>query len=244
MKGWRVRRPHRQPRQSILMGNLLYGTIQHMDTITTKEYKGFQSAFDFFNRELFADSNLPNVLITLQRHARSKGYFAANKFSGRNVPETTAHELALNPDVFTGRTDEEILSTLAHEMCHLWQETHGKQQRPGYHDQQWAAKMESIGLIPSTTGEAGGKRTGQSVTHYIQNDGSFQTAYKRLAATGFVLDWQSIEISKSNKIQKRNSKTKFTCPDCGQNVWGKPDSIVACGMCSEDNVLVLLVPAA
>jgi hypothetical protein len=41
------------------------------------------------------------------------------------VEKITAHELALNPDVFTGRSDELILSTLVHEMVHVWQETHG-----------------------------------------------------------------------------------------------------------------------
>jgi predicted SprT family Zn-dependent metalloprotease len=29
-------------------------------------------------------------------------------------------ELAMNPDSFTGCSDEEILSTLAHEMAHVW----------------------------------------------------------------------------------------------------------------------------
>jgi predicted SprT family Zn-dependent metalloprotease len=47
------------------------------------------------------------------------------------------HELALNPDEFIGRTDEMILSTLVHEMCHVWQQTYGKSPRRGYHDRQW-----------------------------------------------------------------------------------------------------------
>jgi predicted SprT family Zn-dependent metalloprotease len=43
------------------------------------------------------------------------------------------HELALNPDEFTRRTDEMILSTLAHEMYHVWQQTHGTPPRRRYH---------------------------------------------------------------------------------------------------------------
>ena len=38
--------------------------------ITITEYQGFQKAYDFFNRELFARS-LPQVLVTLQRHANT-----------------------------------------------------------------------------------------------------------------------------------------------------------------------------
>jgi predicted SprT family Zn-dependent metalloprotease len=73
----------------------------------------------------------------------------------------------MNPDSFTERTDEAIMSTLAHEMAHVWQQSHRTPPRRSYHDRQWAAKMKEIGLQPSTTGERGGKETGQSVTHYI-----------------------------------------------------------------------------
>ncbi len=92
-------------------------------TITEREYRAFQHAYQFFNGELFGKS-LPQVLVTLQRHARAKGYFAPERFVGR-VEKVTAHELALNPDVFTGRSDELILSTLVHQMVHVWQQSHG-----------------------------------------------------------------------------------------------------------------------
>jgi hypothetical protein len=53
------------------------------------------------NAELFADS-LPHVLATLQRRAKAPGYFSAERFTGR-VEGAAAHELAINPDSFTGR---------------------------------------------------------------------------------------------------------------------------------------------
>ena len=62
----------------------------------------------------------PAVLITLQRRARSRVFFAPEKFVGRSE-ESATHELALNPDHF-GRTDEAILSTPVHEMAHVWQD--------------------------------------------------------------------------------------------------------------------------
>jgi predicted SprT family Zn-dependent metalloprotease len=149
--------------------------------ITTTEYRGFQQAYDFFNAELFSNS-LPDVLVTLQRQANAKGYFAPERFNGR-VQETAVHELALNPDTFSGRTDEDILSTLAHEMAHVWQQTHGKAPTRCYHDRQWAAKMKEIGLHPSSTGEPGGKETGQSVTHYIIAGGPYAKTYAKLKVT-------------------------------------------------------------
>jgi hypothetical protein len=140
------------------------------------------------------------------------------------------HELALNPDTFTGRTDEEILSTLAHEMAHVWQQTHGKPPTRCYHDKQWAAEMKEIGLQPSTTGAPGGKETGQSVTHYIVAGGPYARAYAKLKVTGFQLHWQSVPRDAQAKAKKA-SKTKFTCPDCGQNAWAKPDALLICGDC-------------
>src|SRR6266700_1312602 len=83
---------------------------------------------------------LPKVLFTLQRHANTRGYFSPERFNGR-IDNAAVHELALNPDSFIGRTDEEILSTLVHEMAHVWQQAHGKAPRRSYHDRQWAGKM-------------------------------------------------------------------------------------------------------
>jgi predicted SprT family Zn-dependent metalloprotease len=206
-------------------------TAAPREAITQAEYRAFQEAFDFFNAELFGGS-LPHVLVTLQRHARTRGYFAPERFTGR-TEKTAVHELALNPDSFTGRTDEDILSTLAHEMAHVWQQSHGKPPRRSYHDREWAAKMKEIGLQPTSTGEAGGKETGQHVSHYIVTGGPYAKAYAKLKARGFKLRWQSVPAGPQAKAKKA-SKTKFTCPDCAQNAWAKPDALLICGACYED----------
>jgi predicted SprT family Zn-dependent metalloprotease len=202
------------------------------EPITPAHYRAFQDAYDFFNRELFAGS-LPHVLVTLQRHAKARGYFAPERFTGR-IEDAAAHELAMNPDTFTGRSDEDILSTLAHEMAHVWQQAHGAPPRRSYHDRQWAAKMKEIGLQPSTTGAPGGKETGQSVTHYILPGGPYAQAYAKLKAKGLRLHWQSAPEGKEAKAKKAASKTKFTCPDCGQNAWAKADALLICGTCYDD----------
>jgi hypothetical protein len=164
-----------------------YETIMQ-ESITQTEYRTFQQAYDFFNAELFGGS-LPQVLVTLQRHAKAYGYFAPERFIGR-VEEEAAHELAMNSD-HSGRTDEKILSTLVHEMVHVWQQVHGRPPRRSYHDKQWATKMKEPGLQPSDTGEPGGKETGQKVSHYVMTGGPFAQAFAKLEATGFKLRWQS-----------------------------------------------------
>jgi hypothetical protein len=213
------------------------------EAITPKHYRAFQEAYDFLNAELF-DGSLPQVLVTLQRQAKSRGYFAPERFRGR-IEDAATHELAMNPDTFTGRSDQEIISTLAHEMAHVWQQTHGKPPRRAYHDRQWAAKMKEIGLQPSATGAAGGKETGQNMTHYIAAGGAYARAFANLSAKGWRLDWQSVPEGIEAK-KKKASKTKFTCPDCGQNAWGKPDTLLICGACYDegDGELVTMLAEA
>jgi hypothetical protein len=117
-----------------------------------------------------------------------------------------------------------------HEMIHEGQEVFGKPSRGRYHNKEWADKMEALGLMPSHDGEPGGRRTGQRMTHYIIKGGPFQKAYQKLAATGFELHWNSARFSKE---RAPNSKTKFTCPECMQNAWAKPDASLICGICKQ-----------
>jgi hypothetical protein len=216
--------------------------------ITTVEYSAFQQAYDFYNAELF-EEKLPNVLVTLPRHTRSMGYFGADRFVGRQR-DGSAHELALNPRYF-GDTESEILSTLVHEMVHVWQQEYGKPGRGRYHNKEWAVQMFAIGLHPSSTGKKGGAPTGQRVSHYIIENGPFAKATAKLLKTGFTLNWQA--TSPLTRRQRREqdakaaSKTKFTCPNCLLNAWAKPDAALLCGACyeeSRDVVLLEPVPPA
>lgn len=36
---------------------------------------------------------------------------------------------------------------------------------------------------------------------------------------------------------KRNNKTKYTCPECGNNVWGKPDMNISCINCDKEFIM-------
>jgi hypothetical protein len=180
---------------------------------TAHEYDALRKAYDWFNADLFG-GGLPGCLITLQRSGGAMGYFAADMFEARRGAARTA-EIALNPDTFRGRTDRDILSTLVHEMVHLWQACHGDPGRGRYHNREWAGKMREVGLAPSDTGRPGGKETGDQMTHYILPGGRFADSCRRLLAGGFRLRWQS-----TPRAAVGRNKLTYACPGCDARVWG------------------------
>jgi len=79
----------------------------------------------------------------------------------------------------------EVLQTLVHEMVHAWQFHFGKPGRRGYHNKEWADKMEAIGLMPSSTGKPGGARTGEKMADYAIPGGLFMQATDKLLTQDF-----------------------------------------------------------
>jgi hypothetical protein len=204
-------------------------------TYTATQYATFQAAYDHFNTALW-NAKLPSCLITLQRKARARGYVLGDGFIARDGDGKT-DEIALNPDTFAGRTDRDTLSTLAHEMAHLWHHHFGQPGRRGYHNREWADEMERIGLMPSDTGLPGGKRVGQRVTHYIIEGGPFDVAATVFLADHVAVEWASARGGADGKGKaakaSAKSKTKFTCPVCQQNAWAKPGAMIACANIEE-----------
>jgi hypothetical protein len=154
---------------------------------TPEAYDELQRAYDFFNREIFG-GELPPCLITLQRETRSLGYFQETTFVRRTGE--TSDEIAMNPRYFATRSIRESLAQLVHDMVHLWQHHFGlMKSRKGYHNREWADQMERIGLMPSNTGQPGGKRVGDKMAHYIMADGTFDIAATKLLTEAFNLSW-------------------------------------------------------
>ena len=149
-------------------------------------YTLFCTAFEHFNKRLFGGA-LPNVIITMQRKNKTMGYFSKNRWA--DASGQTFHEIAVNPTYFAGHKLIEVLQTIVHEQCHLWQEEFGTPSRRTYHNSEWAHKMESVGLMPSSTGKPGGSRTGQTMSDYPISGGHFLQACTGLLSTGFDLSW-------------------------------------------------------
>jgi len=248
-------------------------------------YLSLQSAFDHFNRELF-DDELPNVMLTTQRKQKYMGYFSPNRWASSDSNQY-CHELAINPAFIGNSSLLSTLQTLVHELVHLWQHLEPVKRKPGrngYHNKQWAQKMEDIGLFPSSTGNPGGKRTGQIMSDYPIIGGPFLRACKSLITNrSFNIPWfdrwadplegyepsseileylnedEAIGTSDQNHniasllsiplaqlmststatvllpsaARSFPTKTKYQCPICRSNIWGKPKLFVQCVPCDE-----------
>ena len=146
----------------------------------------------------------------------------------------------------------EAYSTLGHEMGHLWRHVLGplnsKGQRGtlGYHDRAWADKVESIGLMPSSTGAPGRDRTGYMMNEYIIEGGPFDLLCRELLISDFTLTWRE-HVSKAlvpfdetfgtgdagalSGSESKADRRRFSCEDCKLNAWAKPSAKLVCGFC-------------
>ena len=192
---------------------------------TREVYEELQRAYDHYNERLFG-GQLPECVITLQRdNPRTYGYFSFKRFG--HLDGAVTDEIALNPTFFAVVPLVETMQTIAHEMTHLWQAHFGEPGRRRYHNDQWAAKMESIGLMPSSTGRPGGKRTGECVADYPIVGGPFLLATEELLTQAFRLSWydrfpsqQQVSLAQADVAQEHYA-------DLGGGVPARADLVAA-----------------
>lgn len=236
------------------------GEYQNQNTMSTSnptgnQYGALRLVYDHFNQELF-EGQLADCMLTFTRKRNTHGFLAPYRWSTHDAQEFAIHEISLS--VYTiGRPLIEVFSTLVHEMAHLWQFDFGSPSRGGYHNKEWANKMEEIGLMPSANGRPGGNRTGQNMTHYIIPDGPYVQAFNAMPPE-YLIPFTSIEAFLTNQqeqedeqpqgeLQKGSTgggavprtsttssrkKTKYLC-SCNYSVYGKPGLMMTCNVCSE-----------
>lgn len=228
-------------------------SAEHAVPHTEAMYGYLTRAFDFLNRKMW-DGRLPPVIIIPHRNPRCFGYYHGGIFARVEDGKVSgkADELALNPQYVATRPARDVISTLAHEMCHHWQKYFDKEPSKSYHNKGWGTEMKRIGLHPSSTGKPGGKETGKNVSHYIIDGGLFDVAFAeflKLEPPIFFQDRLALQRSgltiggseegedddggDEGKAAPKKSKgrAKFTCPGCQLNAYAKPSANLICGDC-------------
>lgn len=209
---------------------------------TIEQFASYQALYLYFNKKLFG-GELPPIILNFSRKDKVAGFFAPNRWVSQDG-ENKTHEISINPSYMAKVPFIEVCQTLVHEQAHLWQMLFGKPSRSGYHNKEWAQKMEDIGLMPSSTGTEGGKKVGQKMSDYLLPGGQFEKAFKALPESIY-LPWVANEEiaaapeaeneaegqGEEDKPKKKKTRVKYTCPDCGTNLWGKPKLEVYCKPC-------------
>ena len=180
------------------------------DWPTDEIYGFFQVAYDHFSRSLFDDA-LPKCVLTLQRKRNVMGYASSSRW-GRS-DGAIADELAINPAYFFTTNVIQVFQSLVHEQCHIWQFHFGTPSRRFYHNTEWADKMESVGLMPSSTGAPGGRRTGQSMSDYPIEGGQFLNSSRRFIKSNHSLNWVDRLPANSEPMHERPSDDQQAVDD-------------------------------
>lgn len=194
--------------------------------MSTVFYRGWDEAFAYFNGNLFGEELGPAVF-TMVRDKRMRGYCGPWWWKDRLV-DGRYHEIALNPLFFEAQPLEVTLSTLVHEMVHAWQFALGEKiPSRGYHNREWAERMEEIGLVPSDSGEAGGRKTGRRMSHYIREGGAFARVAGGLVSGG----WRIRLLDAREEQKKKQRRPKYVCGRCQLSVLGRGGLRIACLGC-------------
>lgn len=191
----------------------------------------FYQAFNFFNKELFKGS-LGMVVITVSRKTNCHGFYWAGVFKS---PDGPVSEISLNPDLFI-LGDEEVLSTLVHEMVHHWQYT-TEGVMPKGHNAKWSKKMIQIGLIPSHNGKPGGAKTGMTMSHYIEKEGPFKAAYEKWKTLNSEVKFDLVSLPKKaekKETKKPKKKIRKKCPKCDLSLSIEPHQRLKCLNCEKE----------
>jgi len=146
-----------------------------------KDYITLDKAYQILNQKLFKHKLPKCNLLFCWGNTNTGAAFSPHHF-GTNYFKNDLDTIKMNLNLLYIKSIEEILSYLVHEMVHLWQHHFGKSKTKYElsHDYEWANKMESIGLIPSDTGQEGGRKTGNKMNNYIDKTGKFYKVAKAI----------------------------------------------------------------
>lgn len=219
-----------------------------------------QQAYEYFNQQLFAGAlDSKRVLLTWTRvHYVVAGLFAPDKWKGEDGRKL--HEVAINANVMKRLGLPGVMQTLVHEMHHQRQHDDGSAGRAGYHNAEFCSEMRRTGLMPidTKTGEEVKPGAGaHGVSDKVIPGGLFELALRMLPAAAVPpYETDKLEIGGGEEPgggeppepgdddsrdepeppKKEKTRTKYTCPVCGVNVWGKPGmgGRLGCNDCGKD----------
>lgn len=222
-------------------------------------YSRYQYIIDRMNKAFFDGFNqrekLPSICLSINNKCNTccVAYVSPDGLYDTKL-KRKIHYLAINPK-YLDRTPAEILSTIYHELCHVYEVEYIHIPRGGYHTKDWASLMLECGLNPVYFNKS---RT--AVSHEIIEGGLFDlfcqqfttehnkdfftlvenNNYIRLKIEGGDNDSgdndsgdntpKADNADKPIKKYNRN-KIKYTCTGCNSKLWAKSGLKIKCIDC-------------
>lgn len=225
---------------------------------STEIYSKIQTVIDELDNRFFSGKgkeHIPSVVTAINNRCNTcvVAFVTPNSLYDKNT-DTKLQYLGINPR-YLNREIGYILSTVCHEICHVYEVAYIHIPRGGYHTKQWADLMVDCGLEPKYLNKS---RT--AVNETIIEGGVFEQFIKDFIEKygedyfNIVEYSQSVEhttrirlgledgeeeeetpradnADKPIKVYNRN-KIKYTCLNCGAKVWGKAGLHIECTDCA------------
>lgn len=214
------------------------------ETVKTSRTAGYlEKIFRTLNADWF-DGELEEPIITIQSTPRAYGHVTVSKTWKRK--DDWRHELNLGAETLN-RPIEEVVSTVMHEMVHLYNIAHGVQDcsRGGtYHNKKFRDEAQRRGLVIEHHPTYGWTitRPSEELIDYIITQGWNDIAINR--GRGIWTPPASGGSKAGNggtepgTTPKKSSTRKLICPKCGQSVRATKTVNIICGDCMEKMVEV------
>lgn len=208
--------------------------------LITELYKAFQ----LFNKELY-NNELPEPSILIQNRGNKKnvmGWCTTSKEWNDTINKEKKYEIAIISD-YLYRGMLPVLSTLLHEMAHLYDLQNGIQDvsRSGtYHNKNFKTVAESHGLLIEHDKGIGWSlsKLQSSTIDLIKKSNINEEAFSLIKIIPKVNDDEEGEEGEDTK--SKSSTRKYVCPKCGNIIRASKEVNVICGDCNVPFVLECL----
>ena len=193
--------------------------------------KFLEHAFDMLNG-IYFDSQLPNVVITIQSSPKTNGHITTQKIW--SDAEYYYYEINISAE-HLNRPCENVLATLLHEMVHLYCMEWGiadTSKNGRYHNKRFKAECEKRDLHIEYA-----QYIGYSVTSPTESFIKILQVNDLICDLGLARSTGEPESPTSGGGEKpRGSTRKYVCPSCGISVRATKDVEIICKLCMTDMV--------
>ena len=189
-----------------------------------------QAAFNAINRDFYG-GELEKVIITVKENTKRQTYGWIELDKNWTQNGKARHEINIAADYIGKRTVTETITTLMHEMVHLYNVQNGIQDtsRSGlYHNKEFKKAGEAHGLIIEKVEKIGWSKT-------TATPETVEWIKKNIPIKQFGV-YKQIAEKDPTKHKTRQSSRKYVCPCCGLIARLTKEANIGCIDCGKEMI--------